>query len=193
MGQISLVKNIQTSLFSLKIWNYIDFDILVVGLTPSNSKIQLSFYWGSKYFSTKLQKINLFIQTCDVWDLPSSKWNGFGQSFMVLIRNCSVHSWHLNFSPQIASVQTLKCPSAIASRAFESLHWCNFGEKFKCHSCDGTISTKIHFIWKKANLKHHRFEKKTSQFGRREISNITGFEKINLFYATWLKNICPLL
>ena len=56
--------------------------------------------------------------------------------------SCSVHSWHLNFSPQIASVQTLKCPSAIASRAFESLHWCNFGEKFKCHSCDETISIK---------------------------------------------------
>ena len=85
----------------------------------------------------------VFFQTCDVWDLPSSKWNGFGQYFMVLIRNCSVHSWHLNFSPQIASVQTLKWPSAIASRPFESLHWCNFGEKFKCHSCDGTISTKI--------------------------------------------------
>ena len=84
-----------------------------------------------------------FFQTCDVWDLPSSKLNGFGQYFMVLIRNCSVHSWHLNFSPQIASVQTLKWPSAIASRPFESLHWCNFGEKFKCHSCDGTISITI--------------------------------------------------
>ena len=84
-----------------------------------------------------------FFQTCDVWDLPSSKLNGFGQYFMVLIRNYSVHSWHLNFSPQIASVQTLKWPSAIASRPFESLHWCNFGEKFKCHSCDGTISTRI--------------------------------------------------
>ena len=85
----------------------------------------------------------VFFQTCDIWDLPSSKWNGFCQYFMVLIRNYSVHSWHLNFSPQIASVQTLKWPSAIASRPFESLHWCNFGEKFKCHSCDGTISTKM--------------------------------------------------
>ena len=85
----------------------------------------------------------VFFQTCDIWDLPSSKWNGFCQYFMVLIRNCSVHSWHLNFSPQIASVQTLKWPSAIASRPFESLHWCNFGEKFKCHSCDETISIRI--------------------------------------------------
>ena len=124
-------------------------------------KYKWGFIGGDKYFSTKMHKTNLFFQnlwclrfpfyqidlfffqTCDVWDLPSSKWNGFGQYFMVLIRNYSVHSWHLNFSPQIASVQTLKWPSAIASRPFESLHWCNFGEKFKCHSCDGTISTNI--------------------------------------------------
>ena len=50
MGQISLVKNSPTSLFSLKNWNYIDFDILVVGLTPSNSKIQLSFYQRGQIF-----------------------------------------------------------------------------------------------------------------------------------------------
>ena len=118
----------------------------------------------------------VFFQTCDVWDLPSSKLNGFGQYFMVLIRNYSVHSWHLNFSPQIASVQTLKWPSAIASRPFESLHWCNFGEKFKCHSCDGTISTKIQMInsWKMKRYLRNLILSIPKSFNKNALNTISG-------------------
>ena len=124
----------------------------------------------------------VFFQTCDVWDLPSSKLNGFGQYFMVLIRNCSVHSWHLNFSPQIASVQTLKWPSAIASRPFESLHWWNFGEKFKCHSCDGTISTKVWF-WQ---------DPTESKSYDSEIMYVNNFNFITFLAQTvGLQSICP--
>ena len=43
---------------------------------------------------------------------------------------------------------------------------CNFGEKFKCHSCDETIS-----------IKHHKILAKSISFERRQISNIMGLNK----------------
>ena len=109
------------------------------------------------------------------------------------------HEWHLNFSPKLHQWRLSNALEAIAEghlRVWTDAIW---GEKFKCHECTEQFLINTIKYWpnqfhlEEGKSQTSQVWKKTSQFGRRQISNITGFEKINLFYAFWLKNICPLL
>ena len=60
-------------------------------------------------------------------------------NFIMLIRNCSVHSWHFLKLHQFRLSNASRLSPWGHLRVFTG----NFWEKFKCHSCDGTISTKI--------------------------------------------------
>ena len=141
-------------------------------------------------------------------------WGKFrGPSVLVFSRNCSntwvafellveivpSHEWHLNFSPKLHQWRLSNGLEAIAEghlRVWTDAIW---GEKFKCHECTEQFLINTIKYWQNPfHLEEGKSQtsqvwKNSSQFDRREISNITGFEKINLFYAFWLKNICPLL
>ena len=100
------------------------------------------------------------------------------------------HEWHLNFSPKLHQWRLSNGLEAIAEghlRVWTDAIW---GEKFKCHECTEQFLINTIKYWQNPfHLEEGKSQisqvwKKTSQFDRRQISNNTGFEKINLFYAT---------
>ena len=111
MFEIYLLPNITVFFWNLKFhW----FWLVSCRSDPIEVHDTTELIYFSQIFFNQVAETNLFFKTCDIWYFPSSKLTCFfsnqwyfrfaffqiGQCFMVLIRNYSVHSWYLNFSPQ---------------------------------------------------------------------------------------------
>ena len=124
----------------------------------------------------------------DIW--TSCYLENSCQQRKIIVEIVPSHEWHLNFSPKLHQWRLSNGLEAIAEghlRVWTDAIW---GEKFKCHECTEQFLINTIKYWQNPfHLEEGKSQisqvwKKTSQFDRRQISNNTGFEKINLFYAT---------
>ena len=111
MFEICLLPNITVFFWNLKFhW----FWLVSCRSDPIEFHDTTELIYFSQIFFNQLAETNLFFKTVifEIFLLPnklvyfSNQWYfrfaffQIGQCFMVLIRNYSVHSWYLNFSPQ---------------------------------------------------------------------------------------------
>ena len=154
-------------------------------------------YWTPPTFFTQI----FFYQNDSEWPKMDFKHNfkkygilsvrkSLNIEQIILIEIVSSHEWHLNFSPKLHQWRLSNGLEALAEghlRVWTDAIW---GEKFKCHECTEQFLINTIKYWQNPfHLEEGKSQisqvwKKTSQFDRRQISNNTGFEKINLFYAT---------